>query len=249
VGAADRRIGSIRLLSVAVRNCRQNGKLPLVVDIKLVSPRDGELLKDRQPAELARLAEQAGACAVSVVTESDHFGGSVAVLREVARACSLPVLQKDFFTSPAQVAEGYRAGASAILIIMANTSDAVALQLHQKAARLEMEAVVEVHTRAELQRALRLGPTLIGINNRDILRLEMDAGGVATTERLAPAVPREILILSESSLRSNADIHRAFAAGADAVLVGTAILQADDFQARLIQLMGAGEPAAGASSR
>ena len=121
----------------------------------------------------------------------------------------------------------------AILIIMANTSDTIASNLYRETRRLGMEAVVEIHSLAELKRALLLDPTLIGINNRDILRLETDTGDVGTTEALAPAIPKNRLIISESSLRSQDDIRRAIAAGADAVLVGTAILQAADLQARL----------------
>ena len=101
------------------------------------------------------------------------------MLREVAQACALPVLQKDFFATASQVTESYEAGAKAILIIMANTSDAVASGLYRETHRLGMEAVVEIHSLAELKRALQLNPTLIGINNRDILRLETDAGDVS----------------------------------------------------------------------
>jgi len=233
VGPADRRIINALPFSDAIRDSRNKGRVPLIVDIKPVSPRDGDLLKQRKPVDLARLAEQAGACAVSVVTEANHFGGSIAMLREVTQACSLPVLQKDFFATAMQVTESYEAGASAVLIIMANTPDTVALGLYRAARQLSMEAVVEIHTREELKRALKLDPTMIGINNRDILRLETDTGDVGVTEALAPAVPKEILTISESSLQSRDDISRAISAGADAVLVGTAILQADDLQTLL----------------
>jgi indole-3-glycerol phosphate synthase len=228
VGPADRRIINLPQFSDAIRNSRKRGRVPLIVDIKPVSPRDGDLLKKRNPADLASLAEQAGACAVSVVTEKRHFGGSVAMLRDVVQACSLPVLQKDFFTAVSQVTESYQAGARAILIIMANTSDVVASGLYREARRLGLEAVVEVHTLTELKRALKLNPTIIGINNRDILKLETDAGDVGVTETLAPEVPEKILTISESSLRSRTDIRRAIAAGVDAVLIGTAVLRAKD---------------------
>jgi indole-3-glycerol phosphate synthase len=230
VSPADRRIINVPTFSDAIRDCRNKGRVPLIFDIKPVSPRDGDLLRERKPADLARLAEEAGACAVSVVTEAEHFGGSVAMLREVVLACSLPVLQKDFFAAASQVRESCQAGASAVLIIMANTSDTVALSLYLEAQRLGMEAVVEVHTLTELKRALKLNPSIIGINNRDILRLETDAGDVGVTEMLVSEVPEGILTISESSLRSRSDIRRAIAANADAVLIGTAILQADDLQ-------------------
>lgn len=236
MGSTGRRIAGALPFSAALRDRRRQGRLPLIVDIKPVSPRDGDLLRRREPAELARLAEQAGAAALSVVTEGRHFGGSVAMLQDVARACSMPVLQKDFFTSTAQVGESRAAGAAAILIILADTSDALAVALLHEARRLGLEAVVEIHSRAELARALRLEPTIIGINNRDILRLETDAGDVSVTEALAPEVPAGILIISESALRSPDDIRRAAAAGADAALIGTAILQAADLQAAMAEL-------------
>ena len=237
MGPNHRRVIGDRPFSKAILEARKGGCLPVVVDIKPVSPRDGDLLKHRKPADLARMAEQAGACAVSVVTESRRFGGSIEMLREVAGACSLPVLQKDFFSESEQVAGSRRAGAAAFLIIMSTVSDPTAQRLYQHGRKQGMEAVVEVHTEAELERALKLNPTIIGINNRDIGRLELDAGDVRVTERIAPAVPADIVILSESSLQSSDDVQRAFRAGVDAVLIGTAILQADDLQTYLKDLM------------
>ena len=220
-----------RPFSEAILEARKSGRVPVIVDIKPVSPRDGNLLKQRNPLDLGRSVKAAGACAVSVVTESGHFGGSIGMLREVVRSCELPVLQKDFFSETSQVIESYEAGASAFLLIMATTSDAVAQKLYRKGRQLGMEAVVEIHTAEELKRALKLEPTIIGINNRDIQRLELDAGDVGITENLAHAVPEEIVTISESSLLSRDDVQRAIKAGADAVLIGTAVLQADDLAA------------------
>jgi indole-3-glycerol phosphate synthase len=224
--------------SGAIREAKKKGRTPVIIDIKPVSPRDGDLLKQREPEELARMAEQAGACALSVVTEPDHFGGSIDMLRDVARSCSLPVLQKDFFSSPAQVEESFEAGASAFLIILATTSNESARKLYQKGIGLGMEAVVEIHTAGELRRAISIEPVIIGINNRDISKLEMDAGDVRVTETLAPGVPEHILTLSESSLQSKNDVMRAIHAGADAVLVGTAALKSDNFHACLKDWVG-----------
>ena len=220
-----------RPFSEAIRAAQKIGNVPVIVDIKPVSPRDGNLLKQRSPTDLGRSVKAAGACAVSVVTESGHFGGSIDMLREVARACELPVLQKDFFSETSQVIESYEAGASAFLLILATTPDAVAQKLYRKGRQLGMEAVVEIHTAQELKRALKLAPTIIGINNRDIQRLELDAGDVRITENLAPSVPEQIVTISESSLRCRDDVQRAIKAGADAVLIGTAVLQADDLAA------------------
>ena len=225
-----------RSLSNAIIEAKRGGRSPVIVDIKPVSPRDGDLLKERTPAQLARIVQEAGACAVSVVTEPVHFGGSVEMLREVADGCDLPVLQKDFFTRPEQVDESCDAGASAFLLILSTVSDEVAHKLHERGKELGMEAVVEVHTEQELQRAIALKPAIIGINNRDINRLELDAGDVRVTEKLAPLTPEHIPTISESSLLTPEDVKRAFRAGADAVLIGTAILQAADLRASLENL-------------
>jgi indole-3-glycerol phosphate synthase len=223
-------------LSKAILDRKRRGGVPVIVDIKPVSPRDGDLLKLRNPTDLAAMAEKAGACAVSVVTESDHFGGSIDMLRQVSQSCTLPVLQKDFFLSTEQVTESFEAGAGAFLIIMATTSDEVALRLYRYGLQLGMEGIIEIHTLEELDRALMLNPKMVGINNRDIRRLELDAGDVRVTEALAPMVPKHIITISESSLQSRDDIRRAVHAGADAVLIGTAVLQAADLQTCLKDL-------------
>ena len=209
----------------------------MMADIKPVSPRDGDLLGARKPADLARALAAAGACALSVITESTHFGGSTEVLKEVAQAVPLPVLAKDFFSTPEHIAEACEAGARAVLLVMATTPDPLAAQLYQHVRELGMEAVVEIHSRKELDRALKLSPTIIGINNRNILELELDAGDVRVTEELAPLVPDSVLILSESALQSPEDVRQAVRAGADAVLVGTAILRAADPSACLADLI------------
>jgi indole-3-glycerol phosphate synthase len=226
------------LLSAAILQAKRRQILPLVADIKPASPRDGKLVGPRDVAELARMLVAAGACALSVVTEPKHFGGSLQTLRRVGEAVDVPVLRKDFFSSPEQVEESKKQGAAAVLLILATTPDPVVAVLYHRARELDLEVVVEIHTRRELERALALSPTIIGINNRDILSLETDSGDVRVTEELAPLVPDGILKISESSLRTGAEIGRAVDAGADAVLVGTAILQAGDpatFLSRMIR--------------
>jgi indole-3-glycerol phosphate synthase len=208
-----------------------------MADIKPISPKEGDLLGRRRPADLARSLAKAGACALSVVTESKSFGGSMEVLKEVARAVPLPVLRKDFISEPEQIDESLEAGASAVLLIVATIPDHLLPLLYQRTGELGMEAVVEIHSQQELGRALKLNPTIIGINNRDILRLETDSGDVRVTEALAPLVPDSALVISESSLLSREDVGRAVQAGADAVLVGTAILQSADPTAFLKSLI------------
>ncbi|MCF7975648.1 MAG: indole-3-glycerol-phosphate synthase [Phycisphaerae bacterium] len=224
--------------SNAILQAQCRGEIPLIADIKPISPRDGDLLSERTPAELAQALAAAGACALSVVTESEHFGGSLAMLQQVCGAVSLPVLRKDFVTSVQDVDDSKTAGASALLLILATTPPDLVPDLYHRAHELGMEVVVEVHTRQELGQALALSARIIGINNRDILQLEKDAGDVRVTETLAPLVPDGILTISESSLLTPEDITRAIQAGADAVLVGTAILQSDNLCARVAELTG-----------
>ncbi len=215
-------------LSAAILRAKRRGVLPLIADIKPSSPREGTLVGLRDPADLARTLVEAGACALSVVTEPKHFGGKVETLQQVCAAVRVPVLQKDFFSLGEQVEESKKQGAAAVLLILAMTPDPPCSSLYALACRLGLEVVVEVHTRRELERALALSPAIIGINNRDILRLETDGGDVRVTEELAPLVPPEIVKISESSLQTRDDILRAMRAGADGVLVGTAILRAAD---------------------
>jgi indole-3-glycerol phosphate synthase len=215
-------------LSRAILRAKRQGSVPLIADIKPVSPRDGPLMGSRDPASVARRLVAAGACAISVVTEPVHFGGDLETLRAVCAAVPVPVLQKDFFLSADQIDASHACGAQAVLVILATTPDDLAFELCLRARERGLEAVVEIHTEKELERAMRLEPTIIGINNRDIRALERDAGDVRTTEAIAPLVANGIVTISESALLDESAIRRALRAGADAVLVGTAILQAPD---------------------
>jgi indole-3-glycerol phosphate synthase len=215
-------------LSHAILRAKRQGIVPLIADIKPVSPRDGALMGSRDPASVAQSLVAAGACAISVVTEPIHFGGNLETLRAVCAAVQVPVLQKDFFLSADQIDDSHACGAGAVLVILATTPDDLAFELCLRAKERGLEAVVEIHTGEELERAMRLEPTIIGINNRDIRALEKDSGDVGTTEKLAPLVANGIVTISESSLLNEGAIRRALMAGIDSVLVGTAILQAPD---------------------
>jgi len=224
-------------LSAAILGAKRRRTLPLIADIKPASPRDGDLVGARDAAELAQVLVEAGASALSVVTEPEHFGGSLETLRRVCDAAKVPVLQKDFFSSGEQMEESKRQGAAAVLLTLATTPDSLAPVLYRRARELGLEVVVEVHNRSELERALALSPTIIGINNRNILCFETDPGDVRVTEELAPLIPEGIVRISESSLQTEEEIRRAVEAGADAVLVGTAILKAADPAAFLSRLI------------
>jgi len=226
--------------SGSILHAARDRKLPLVADIKSVSPRDGDLFAKRDPVSLARTLEGAGVCALSVVTESAHFGGSLDLLRRVAGSVGLPILRKDFIKSAAQIDETVEAGGAAILLILSTIPEGEIVKFYGRAVEVGLEPLVEIHTPEQLRFALSLepGPTIIGINNRDITALEKDDGDVRVTEEIAPLVPDGVVVLSESSISSPGDVRRAFAAGSDAVLVGTAILMAPDPASQALDLAG-----------
>ena len=228
-----------RRFSQAIHDCRKGRRPALVADIKPVSPRDGQLLSGRDAASLARDLVAAGACALSVVTETVNFGGSLQLLREVAAAVSVPVLRKDFVEDPIQIDLTLQAGGAALLFTLSTIPETRVVSLYRRAVSEGLEPVVEVHNEAQLRFALALepAPTVIGINNRDVTQLEKDGGDVSVTERLAPLVPMGIVILSESALLTPRDVERAYAAGAHAVLVGTTILAATDPARRIATLL------------
>jgi indole-3-glycerol phosphate synthase len=229
-------------LAARIRQRQQEGALPVVSEIKVHSPKEGDLLRGRAPAELARTMAARPIAGISVVTESEEFGGSVELLREVAAAVDVPILCKDFFRSAADVAETRAAGASAILLTVAMLEGPMLSELHATARALGLETLAEIHDQGELEQLIALGlqPSILGINNRDILVLETDDGDVSLTETLAALVPAAWLVLSESAIGRPDDARRARDAGADAVLVGTSILQAPDTAVAIDALIAVG---------
>jgi len=205
-----------------------HGFAAVVPDIKCISPKEGDLLRGRDPVETAKLLVSYGAPVLSVVTEQKNFGGSVALLREIARATGVPMLRKDFFTHEDQLEESREAGATAVLLICATTERNLLARLHECAITLELEPLVEVCTAEEMRFAKELGARLVGINNRDIATLELDSGGPARTAQLAAEAPEGAVLISESGIVSTEDAKLAARAGAQAVLVGTALWQAED---------------------
>lgn len=215
----------------ALRAKAKSGKNPVIADIKAFSPKEGDLLRGRTAAAVARTLDQAGAPALSVVTEPLHFQGSLTMLEQVAAATPLPILRKDFIASRADLLDSKAGGASAVLLICAMHGEKEMQTLFEQAHALGLEVLVEAHTPAELSLANRLGAMLKGINNRDILALERDGGGVAQTESLAVHHNQQGLLISESGLQTRSDVQRAIRAGANAVLIGTALLRAVDIAA------------------
>lgn len=204
------------------------GFVPVIPDIKMISPAEGPLFAQRDPAEAAKALVKAGAPVLSVVTEDRHFGGSMALLRSIIREAGVPVLRKDFIQSAADVEATAACGASAVLLICAAMPEDLLRECFAAARDLGLDALVEAHTASELNFAASLGCPLLGVNNRDILALEKDGGTVARTAELAALKPPGAFLVSESGLQSPADVRRAMAGGADGVLVGTAIWHAED---------------------
>lgn len=203
---------------------------PVVIpDIKVHSPEYGDLMRGRSPLDYAEVLVRAGAPLLSVVTEAEHYGGSLQILREMKAALRVPLLRKDFIRSVADLEESAAAGADAVLLIAAMLAPAELFRLYHQAALLGLETLVEVHTADELEVALSLSPTMLGINNRDILRLELDDGDVGNTQALAAAISeRPPFVISESGILTETDVKLAIVAGSSAVLIGTALLLAED---------------------
>lgn len=195
----------------------------LIAEVKRASPSAGLLRAALDPAVLAAEYAWAGAAALSVLTDARYFQGSLDDLGAAQAAVSLPVLRKDFTISPYQVYEARAAGADAVLLIAAVLDDEALAHLYGVAGSLGMAALVEVHDEAELQRALAIEPTVVGINNRDLHTFRVD---LDTTARLRALVPGDVVLIAESGVSTPADVARLAAIGVDAMLVGEALVRA-----------------------
>jgi indole-3-glycerol phosphate synthase len=197
----------------------------VIAEVKRASPSRGGIRPDLDVASLVTAYQAGGAAAVSVLTEEDHFRGSLADLRTAAAVTRLPLLRKDFIVDPYQVHEARAFGASAILLIAALLDDRDLRSLAALAEDLGLDVLLEVHDAGEMARALAVDGTVIGINNRDLRTFEVS---LDTSLRLAEAVPRGRLLVSESGIRNRADLETLAAVGVDAVLVGESLLREDD---------------------
>jgi indole-3-glycerol phosphate synthase len=201
------------------------GRLNVIAEHKRRSPSRGSIREDLRPADVARAYEAAGAAALSVLTDPAFFGGRLEHLREARAATALPALRKDFVLDPWQVWEARAAGADAVLLIVAALTDADLAGLLAVAREAGVDALVEVHDRAELDRALAAGARVIGVNSRDLRTL---AVSLDTALTLAPAIPDEVTAVAESGIRTGADVRRLRDAGFDAFLVGEHLMASPD---------------------
>lgn len=210
--------------------------LRLLCEIKRASPSQGLLKGDLDPAAMSRLYQQGGAAAISVVTEPDHFQGDPEWIGVVRAASTLPVLMKDFFLDSYQILDAADRGADAVLLIAALLSEVQLQRLITEARLLGLDCLVEVHDEDELERSVRAGATLVGINNRDLRTFQVD---LETSIRLLPRVPPLVTAVAESGFSRPADLTRVAASRCDAVLMGEVFMRSADPVATLKELVQA----------
>ncbi|MGA3162942.1 MAG: indole-3-glycerol phosphate synthase TrpC [Verrucomicrobiota bacterium] len=236
----------------ALRKPRR-GDIALIAEVKKASPSAGVICKDFDPVRIAQEYEAAGASCLSVLTDEKFFQGSLEYLRQIRAVVKLPLLRKDFIIDERQILEAVEWGADAILLIVAILSDEQLAKFHSLATEAGLAALVEVHDETELERALKINPQLIGINNRNLKTFKVD---LATTEKLAAELFRRTgvspvskirngdrqdacpTLVAESGIHTRADVERLKKCGAGAILVGESLLREGSIQSKIRELIG-----------
>jgi len=214
-------------------------RLKIIAEFKRRSPSAGIIRDDLTTSEIVRCYERGGACAISVLTDEEHFGGSVADLSAARSSTNLPLLRKDFIIDPIQILEAATAGADAVLLVAAALDDVSLCRLRAVAEdELGLDALVEAHTSGELRRALNAGARIIGVNNRDLRTFRVS---LSTSERLIAEAPRDRILISESGLQSADSLLRLCKLGFRGFLIGEALMREHDPETALRHLVVAAE--------
>jgi indole-3-glycerol phosphate synthase len=232
-----RRVALEQLLPLDFASALQSDRIQLIAEVKKVSPSRGIIRPDFNPVKIAKIYANNGASAISVLTETKHFQGSLDHLRKISNALGnkrLPLLRKDFLYDPYQIYESRAYGADSLLLIVAILTPENLGELLSLSHELKMSCLVEVHNEAELEIALRSRSGIIGINNRDLKTFTVD---LTVTERLCPLIPPDRIVVSESGVKDRSDMEKLKEWGVDAVLIGESLISAPDIAVKIKELL------------